>query len=330
MDDPAYKRLFSRPRMVQDLLRGFAARDWSGDLDFASLTPLPASFVTHDLRQRHGDLVWRVRFKDDRWLYVVLLLEFQSAVDRSMAVRMLTYTGLLYQKLIADGVLREHGGLPPVLPVVIYNGRRPWTAPADVSALIASGGGAALARYQPSQRYFLLDEGRVGGADLPSGNLVSALIALETNPDRVRAAALLEPLIELLQKQDDEELTAAFTEWVRQVLLPRRFRGSVSGPLPRLEEVRAMLAETVQEWTAEWVEQGREEGREQGIEQGRAEERALLCRQAARKFDAAAAQRLAAALEDVADPDRLAQVGDWIIECDTAADLFGRLSAWSA
>ena len=94
----------------------------------ASLTPLPASFVSHDLRQRHGDLVWRVRFKDDRWLYVVLLLEFQSAVDRSMAVRMLTYTGLLYQKLIADGVLRGRGGLPPVPPVVIDNGRRPCRA----------------------------------------------------------------------------------------------------------------------------------------------------------------------------------------------------------
>ncbi len=63
--------------------------------------------------------MWRVRFKDDRWLYVVLLLEFQSAVDRSMAVRMLTYTALLYQKLIADGVLRERSTLPPVLPVVI-------------------------------------------------------------------------------------------------------------------------------------------------------------------------------------------------------------------
>ena len=159
MDDPAYKRLFSRPRMVEDLLRGFAARDWSAELDLASLTPLPASYVSHDLRQRHGDLVWRVRFKDDRWLYVVLLLEFQSAVDRSMAVRMLTYTALLYQKLIADGVLRGRSALPPVLPVVIYNGQRPWTAPMDIAELIASGRGAALARYQPSQRYFLLDEG---------------------------------------------------------------------------------------------------------------------------------------------------------------------------
>ena len=103
MDDAAYKRLFSRPGMVRDLLRGFAARDWSGALDFASLTPLPASYVSRDLRQRHGDLVWRVRFDGERWLYLVLLLEFQSGVDRAMAVRMLTCSGLLYQKLVAEG-----------------------------------------------------------------------------------------------------------------------------------------------------------------------------------------------------------------------------------
>ena len=50
--------------MVRDLVQGFAARDWSGDLSFASLTLLPASYVAHDLRQRHGDLVWRIRFLD--------------------------------------------------------------------------------------------------------------------------------------------------------------------------------------------------------------------------------------------------------------------------
>ena len=86
-----------------------------------------------------------------------------------------------------------------------------------------------------------------------------------------------------------------------------------------------MLAETVHEWTKDWVAQGREEGREQGREQGRAEERRLLCRQAARKFDAGAAARLATALSDVADPERLAQVGEWIIECETAADLMARV-----
>ena len=91
-----------------------------------------------------------------------------------------------------------------------------------------------------------------------------------------------------------------------------------------------MLAEQVQEWTEEWVEEGREQGiaqgREQGIAQGRAEERALLCRQAERKFDAATARRLAATLEDVADPGRLTEVRDWIIDCGTGADLLARIS----
>ena len=109
--------------MVRDLLYGFAARGWSGALDFDTLAPLPTSFVSEDLQQRHGDLVWRVRFRDDRWLYLVLLLEFQATVDQAMALRMLTYTALLYQRLDADGVLRDHRPLPPVLPVVLYNGR---------------------------------------------------------------------------------------------------------------------------------------------------------------------------------------------------------------
>ena len=91
-----------------------------------------------------------------------------------------------------------------------------------------------------------------------------------------------------------------------------------------------MLEETVREWTADWVaegrEQGLEQGREQGLEQGRAEERALLCRLAARKFDAATGERLSAALAEVTDPARLADVGDWIIECGTAAELLDRVA----
>ena len=90
-----------------------------------------------------------------------------------------------------------------------------------------------------------------------------------------------------------------------------------------------MLEEQVHEWTAEWVAEGREqglkEGIEQGIERGRSEERQLLCRQAAGKFDAETSARLAALLDRLSDPERLAQVGDWIIECETQAELLGRV-----
>ena len=353
MHDPAYKLLFSRPRMVRDLLDGFAARGWSGALDFDTLAPLPASFVSEDLQQRHGDLVWRIRFRDDRWLYLVLLLEFQASVDPAMALRMLTYTALLYQRLDADGVLRDRRALPPVLPVVLYNGRRPWTAPVEMTDLVAVGSDL-LVPYQPSQRYYLLDGARVADADLPADNLVSVLIGLEKTRDAAGLREVLQALGGLLRAQADDHLTQAFVTWLRQGL---RFAGPLpSGegdPLTRLQETQTMLEENVREWTRELLEQGRaqgieqgraqgveqgraqgieqgraqgvEQGRAQGIEQGRHEERALLCRLAARKFDAGAAEGLAAALAGVTDPDRLARVGDWIIECATASELLARV-----
>ena len=317
MHDSAYKLMFSRPRMVRDLLDGFAARGWSGALDFESLAPLPASFVGRELQQRHGDLIWRVRFRDDRWLYLVLLLEFQATVEPAMAARILEYTALLYQRLVAQGVLREHGALPPVLPVVLYNGRRRWTAPVEMTNLLAAGSDV-LAPYQPSQQYYVLDVARVADADLPTGNLVSALISLERTRDTAGLREALKALFDLLWPQKDNALTQAFVTWLQQGLRHAgRLPADGEEPLAQLQETQTMLEETVREWTREWLEQG--------IEQGRQEERALLCRQAARKFDAGTAEGLAAALAGVSDPDRLARVGDWIIDCATASELLARV-----
>ena len=68
----------------------------------------------------------------------------------------------------------------------------------------------------------------------------------------------------------------------------------------------------------------RAEGVTRGIEQGLAAERELLRRQAARKFGAGTAGRLAGLLAGVGDADQLAQAGDWIIDCATGEELIAR------
>ena len=312
--DASGKLLFSHPRMVEDLLRGFVTGPWSDALDFATLENRSAAFVSDDLRRRHGDLLWRLRC-GETWLYVPL--EFQSTVDRSMAVRLLTYTGLLYQDLLRRGELNPDGKLPPVLPVVFYNGRRSrWTAAREVSETL-SPVVEALARYQPSQRYFLLDVGRYGADDLPRGNLVSALILLENSRTPGELGRALDALLGWVRGPGERELKRAFGEWIRQVLLRGRFPEATLERAAELEEVRTMLEEQVQEWTKQWFEEGREEGREQG-------QRALLRRQAARKFDAEAAERLSELLNGLSNPERLAEIGEWIIECETGAELLER------
>jgi hypothetical protein len=70
--------------------------DWIADADFATLERINASYVSETLKQRHDDVVWRVKLKD-RWLWAYLVLEFQSEPDPWMALRMLVYLGLLAQ-----------------------------------------------------------------------------------------------------------------------------------------------------------------------------------------------------------------------------------------
>ena len=330
MHDAAYKSLFSHRRMVEDLLRGFAAREWSDELDFKTLEKLPADYVSDDLRQRHGDSVWRLRLQGEAWLYLLVMLEFQSTDDRYMAVRILVYTGLLYQDLIRRGALDEAGRLPPVLPIVLYNGPNEWSAPVEAGDLIAPVK-ESLARYQPSQRYFLLDEGRLKEDDLSGRNLVSALVKLENSGTAEALWEAMEALSGWLRKSGDEELRRAFSEWLRQVV-SRRFGEGAPLAADALEGGGAMLAERVQEWIEQWLREGREQGLEQGreqgvelgLERGRAEERALLCRQASQKFGAETGERLSGQLARLTDPERLAEVGGWIIECRTGADLLDR------
>ena len=128
--DASYKNLFSHPQMVQDLIQGFVHEPWVQDIDFSTLETAGSEYITDDLAKRSNDIIWRVKFKD-QWLYLYIMLEFQSTVDALMAVRVLTYVGLLYQALIKNGKIENHQ-LPPILPIVLYNGERRWNAPCSI------------------------------------------------------------------------------------------------------------------------------------------------------------------------------------------------------
>ncbi|WP_422666907.1 Rpn family recombination-promoting nuclease/putative transposase, partial [Billgrantia endophytica] len=117
--DNTYKLLFSQQEMVKDLLRGFIRDDWLDQLDLDTLEKANGSYVADELREREDDVIWRVRW-GQTWLYVYLLIEFQSTIDKHMAVRIMSYLGLLYQDLIRQKAFTPSGKLPPVLPIVLY------------------------------------------------------------------------------------------------------------------------------------------------------------------------------------------------------------------
>jgi len=90
------------------------------------------------------------------------------------------------------------------------------------------------------------------------------------------------------------------------------------------------LAERAAQWSNQWIRQGLEkgiaQGLEQGIEQGLAHERALLRRMAASRFGADTAERLSGALADTTNPERLAEVGEWLVRCEMGHEFLARVA----
>lgn len=268
--DHSYKQLFSHPRMVADLLTGFVDQDWIKSLDLDTLEKLNNSYISDDLRERADDVVWRVKFQD-QWLYVYLLIEFQSTVDPFMAVRLLTYTGLLYQDLIKSNRLTKKRSLPAVFPIVLYNGTKPWSAAGSISKLlqpIPEG----LKAFQPEQHYWLIDESRYSEQELANlENLSAALIRAEIAKSPDQLARVIANLVVWLDKSEQLPLRRAFKEWLSRILLPQKMPGNHFGEVRDLTEIGTMLEENVKNWTKDWIRQGVVQGRAEGIEEGRAE-----------------------------------------------------------
>jgi len=271
--DNSYKQLFSHPRMVKDLLRGFMSQKWVNQLDFRTLSKVSGHYVTEDLRDREDDIIWKVRHSSqkDEWLYIYLLIEFQSSVDPFMAVRMMVYIGLLYQDLIKAKVISTGQKLPPVLPLVLYNGEEAWSADCEVSKLIAPFP-PELEKYCPHLEYLVMDERHDYAQEQLTqlNNLAASLFHLEKSRSKSETQQALSLLIKWL-KSAPPTLRVAFRTWLKRVKLPRHLPGVLLPEFVDLQEIEAMLATNTENWLEQSEEKGRKKGLKEGLKEGRKE-----------------------------------------------------------
>ena len=268
--DTGYKLLFSHPEMVRDLLLGYVPGEWIGDADFSTLEHVNGSYVSESERQRHDDMVWRLKVKD-RWLWVYLILEFQSEPDPWMAVRMMVYVGLLAQNLIREGELQE-GQLPPILPIVLYNGLPEWKPATDVSdCFVAPPKG--LEPFKPMLLYHLVDEARLKLHPVEAvRNFAEALFSLERGQTVADLRHLLQALDKMLKSPELQHLRRAFGVWVNS-LLRRKAPASTIPDINQIDDIMeadSMLAERIEGWFDEATRKGVQQGMQKGMQQGEA------------------------------------------------------------
>ena len=353
--DEAFKFLFDMPEVCADALRVAAPALWPY-LDPASVRILRAGdSVAADLSKRQGDALFAVDLRegaydgalpDGRRPYLVVPSEFQSSDDAGMPDRVREYALRQLDTLRRQEVIPV-ADTPPVLPLVVYDGAAPWNVADGLEPLRYLPPEAALhlAPYQP-QAYVLLDLVRSRTDDWGEYNRLRAVARLlrTRSPEELSAALAEEfarfagpshrPFREALHAWAGELWTrlADGGEWPTFAAL----EGLEASDMTSMIEVRFAawkeehFGRARAEGLAEGVAQGRAkgvaEGRAEGVAQGRAEgvaeglrhQRAVLSRQATRRFGAAAGRAVAEAVAEMDEPVNLERIGDLIVDCPSA------------
>ena len=314
--DEVYKFFFSQAPTVAELLEDYLATDWADQLDLHSLRKITPEHVDSRLARRQADMLWRVNFRH-RPGSVVLLIEFQSRVDPSMAARVLRYVADAYENLIRETPPGDDHRLPPVVVCVVHNGPPPWDALLDIAHLI-SHTLPQLRDLSVRLPYQVLDMRAVPRRSLRKRRILTWLRELERDGGTGKVRAVLDEVLEAYPGPEHAGIAEAFALWA--VGAARKWGRSEEelSKITSLTEARDMYTQ-IEEEMARLRAEGRREGRREGS-------RTLLECQVANKFGADAVVQLSGVIGDLDGRDQLDAAAIAVIECDTVAELMARLA----
>ena len=130
--DGLARRSLSKPELAGAYLASVLPEGLVRQLDLSSLKLEKGNYIDPALSERQADFVYTVDYAG-REAILYVLLEHQRRVDPIMAARFYVYTGR-----VLNDYLSEHPNarqVPPIVPVLLYNGSEVWSAPTELHAL---------------------------------------------------------------------------------------------------------------------------------------------------------------------------------------------------
>jgi predicted transposase/invertase (TIGR01784 family) len=255
--DSGYKKLFSNHEFVRQLLTGFVNEEWITNIEYSTLERIDKSFVSDEFAERESDLIYKAKYAG-RDLYIFILLEFQSTVDRFMSLRMLRYIAELYEDLVKNHKLKI---LPAVFPVLLYNGEKRWTAPEELSILIES---SIPEKYIPVFRYYKIAENEFSKDFLISlKNSVAALFYTE-NCSGEELQQEIDSIVDILNTEKPDEVKL-FINWFKYMFNDRK---ELVEEVQGIEEVKSMLRTSIKKYGDQLARDSKLEGILEGIKEG--------------------------------------------------------------
>ncbi len=138
--DKGYKRIFSIKKNFLDFIKKYISLNWMMELTENDLELINKEFTTDQFDTYESDLIYKVNTKEGT-IYLFFLLELQSYNDFTMPFRLLVYMIAIwvdYFKNCDKNVRKQKDfRLPAIMPIVLHNGEKNWTASRNFKEMIA-------------------------------------------------------------------------------------------------------------------------------------------------------------------------------------------------
>ena len=267
--DRSYKKLFSHKGFIKYLLQDFVRLKWVERVDFDKITLEPVSFIDRLFNKKEADLIWKLPLKDGPEVYLFLLLEFQSRVDKTMALRFASYILNFYADQFKN---KKIVALPVVFPVLIYNGKQRWNAARRLQDLIDLVD-TSLREYLIRFKYFTIDIGSFGKRSLVKlkRNLVTAVFLLENVRNEKELENVFKEILEIIKSEADPTLVKSFGDWLEMQLKRENIAAINIREIITQRREHTMLTETLHEILIKREERGLEKGLKRGLKRGKLE-----------------------------------------------------------
>jgi len=151
--DYIYKNLFSHTEIIKQLVIYFLPPALKNLVDFSSMKKIEKSFITKKYNLKEADLIWELKIRGKRKIYIYIIIEFQTKVDKFMVIRLLNYITCFYLDLIKREKIKK---IPYVMPVVIYRGKQEWEKGHRIKDIINIPA-EELIKYAPKFEYYFID-----------------------------------------------------------------------------------------------------------------------------------------------------------------------------
>ncbi len=240
--DKRYKKIFSNPIVMERFLKSFVHEDFIAKLDFSSMQKIDKEYVSDEYVGTESDIVYKMNY-EGKEIYIFVLLEFQSTVDKLMCFRFMNYISSLYLDYNKPDTMSKH---PAVFPLLLYSGDSKWKYSNEIADLIED---TIPGEYIPHLKYYPVLVNSFAKEKLKDiHNVISAMFYVEnSNPEELSKE--VDILLDII-KEENTEVLNAFASWVNSYLsyLGNNDKEEIHDKIEDLQGVKTMFETRLKEY----------------------------------------------------------------------------------